>query len=681
MPPRAKSSVKRDRVSVFAEWLADQPLLTELTLTALTVLFGMQVLRALIPGMVWVFGSQMGWNAPELGLIGLLVVLIAFLSGPLGRLMGNLRLVAISAAGLALVRFVIQVWWSQPLFNLILAIIGTIFFVIFLPAYFENARRRGGRAISRYALGILGGIALDVAINGAAGTYDTIWQLQPLPLLLTLLLVIIQLLLLLGITPTKKASPPESRGDKASGISTGWSFTWLAIGPFLFLELVIFQNIPRLATLTGWPLPMTFGFTLISQLAGLAAAAWILARPRQNLWPWALVYGVLFIASVALSHQETSALVALLFIVGQVLLSSLTVMMLKSITAGTEKTDRSSVWIANGVAIAIFLALLFVYSGVIQANLPNSNAILEPVAGGIVAVCAIVASFGIRRQPQVNPKLWPVPIIALIFLLLPIGQIVAWRTPTPMTGQGYPVRIMTYDLNSGFNTKGKLDIEEIAKVIEGTNSDIVALQEVSRGSVANGRLDMLAWLSQRLRMPYVFEPTSGKFWGNAILSRYPILAFSRENLPPPDVSMPSGLLAALIDLGNGQTIKVITTEFNHTEKNADVGQSQAKAVLDFWAGTNVTVILGNLNAQPDAPEIDAFNHAGLRDAAGKENKDRAYTYMSDDTPQRLDYIWMSPDLSLSSIQVQSSKASAHFPVVAFIDRSQFPLNLPYVPAK
>ncbi len=53
MPPTAKSSVKRDRASIFAEWLANQPLLTELTLTALTVLFGMQVLRALIPGMFW----------------------------------------------------------------------------------------------------------------------------------------------------------------------------------------------------------------------------------------------------------------------------------------------------------------------------------------------------------------------------------------------------------------------------------------------------------------------------------------------------------------------------------------------------------------------------------------------------------------------------------------------------
>ncbi len=355
--------------------------------------------------------------------------------------------------------------------------------------------------------------------------------------------------------------------------------------------------------------------------------------------------------------------------------------MLMSITAGTRKTDRSSVWIANGVAIAAFLALVFVYCGVIQTKLPNSNTILEPVAGGIIAVCAIVASFSVHRPPRLNPKLWPVPLFALIFLALPLGQIVSWRTPTAMAGQGYPVRIMTYDLNSGFNTKGKLDIEEIAEVIESTNPDIVALQEVSRASVANGRLDMLAWLSQRLRMPYVFEPTSGKFWGNAILSRYPILAFSRENLPPPDASVPSGLLAALIDLGDGQTLKVITTELSHTEKNADVGQSQAKAVLDFWAGTSFTVILGNLNAQPDDPEIAAFKDAGFRDAAAKVNKDKAYTYMSDDTPQRLDYIWMSPDLSLSSIQVQSSKASAHSPVVALIDRSQFPLNLPYMPAK
>ena len=217
MPRRARTIAKRDRVSVFAEWLSTQPLLTELALTALTVLFGMQVLRVLVPGMFWTLGSRMGLGAIELGIIGFLIFLTGFLAGPLGRLAGNRRLIVITATGLGIMRLFMQVWWDEPLFNLSLAIVGTILFVIFLPACFEDARLRGGSAISHYALGLLGGLALDIAINGAFGTYDTVWQVELLPVLLTMLLVIIQLVLLMGVTPTKKTISTKRRYQNDRG--------------------------------------------------------------------------------------------------------------------------------------------------------------------------------------------------------------------------------------------------------------------------------------------------------------------------------------------------------------------------------------------------------------------------------------------------------------------------------
>ncbi|NIN36019.1 MAG: endonuclease, partial [Gammaproteobacteria bacterium] len=66
-------------------------------------------------------------------------------------------------------------------------------------------------------------------------------------------------------------------------------------------------------------------------------------------------------------------------------------------------------------------------------------------------------------------------------------------------------------------TDGYLGIEAIAQVMEKSEADIIALQEVSRGWVINGRLDMLTWLSQRLHMPYVFGSATGPLWGNAVL--------------------------------------------------------------------------------------------------------------------------------------------------------------------
>ncbi|MBM4445877.1 MAG: hypothetical protein FJ023_00760 [Chloroflexi bacterium] len=670
MPGRAKSTARKDRISIFADWLAARPLLTELTITAVTVLFGMQVLRVLVPGMFWILSDRMGWGTIELGTIGLLIFLTGFLAGPLNQLAGNRRLLVITAAGLGILRLFMQPWWGEPLFNLILAIAGTILFVIFLPTCFEYARLKGGSAISRYALGLLGGLALDVAINGTFGTYDTVWQVEPLPLLLTVLLVIIQLVLLVGVTDTIKASSTASGRTKSGKTYTARPFTWLAIGPFLFLELVVFQNIPRVATLTSWPLPIAFGLTLLAQLAGLAAAAWLLSKNWRMLWPWALGAGIILTAALAFGYQEPAALIALLFLVGQVLVSALIVMALIGITTSTGKTQRSGVWIANGIGTVLFLALMLAYYAVYDISLPYSNAALEPIAGGIVAVCAICTLIFRQQEIKVDPKLWLVPIFALILLVLPLAGAITWRAPAAVTGQGFPIRIMTYNLHNGFNTKGKLNMEEIAQVIERNNPDIVALQEVSRGWVVSGRVDMLAWLSQRLHMPYIFGPTADPFWGNAILSRYPILAYSREDLPPRDLFIKRGFIAALIDLGNGEHLKVIATHLHHLDEDVEIRQLQTLTILDFLndIGNNRTVLLGDFNAQPDYPEIITLRQASLTDVGIKMDPYLAYTFTSDNPYKRIDYIWLSPDLYTKTVEVPLSTASDHLPVVALINK-------------
>jgi endonuclease/exonuclease/phosphatase family metal-dependent hydrolase len=667
MQRKTKTMAKRGRVSVFADWLAARPLFTELTLTALTVLFGMQVLRVLVPGMFWTLNARMGWGAVELGIIGFAIFLIGgFLAGPLSRLAGNRRLIVITAAGLGIMRFFMQVWWGEPFFNLALATVGAIFFFMFLPACFEDARLRGGSAISHYALGLLGGLTLDIAINGAFGTYDTVWQVAPLPLLLTLLLVIIQLVLLIGITPTTKAIPTKPRTTKTAGFSTAQSFTWLAIGPFLFLELIVFQNIPRVAALTGWSLPIAFGLTLIGQLAGLAAAACLLSKPLRTLWPWALAAGVLLPAVLALGYQKPAALIAAMFLLGQVLLSTLIVMVLLGITTSSGKTQRSGVWVANGIGMVMLLVFILAYYAVYDISLPYKNAILEPIAGGIVAVCAICALIFRRQEIKVEPKLWLAPIFALILLALPLAGAITWREPAATNGQGFPVRIMTYNLHNGFNTKGKLNIEEIAQVIEREDPDIVAIQEVSRGWLVSGRLDMLTWLSQRLNMPYVSGPTADPFWGNAILSRYPILAHSKHELPPRDLSILRGFITALIDVGNDQQIKIINTHFHHLEGQTEIRKLQSQTILDFITGLDNTVLLGDLNAEPTDKEITMFRQINLKDATANMDPKLAYTFASDNPYQRIDYILISYDLGVWDAQVPLSTASDHLPVVAII---------------
>ncbi|HIE17536.1 MAG TPA: endonuclease [Dehalococcoidia bacterium] len=665
MQPTTKAKPRKGKMSPPAEWLAARPLLTGLGITALSVLFGMQLLRVLVPGIFWILGARMDWGAIELGAIGLLIFLTAFLAAPLGRLLGNHRLIIVSGGGLALVRLLIQFWWGEPLFNLCLAIAGTIFFIIFLPACLENSRAQGAFAISHFALGLLVGLALDTAISGAFKTYDTAWRVELLPLLVTVLLVAAQLVLLSYATVTSARLTPS---PAASGTSTWKALTWLAVGPFLFLELVVLQNIPRLAALTDWSLPLAFMLILLAQLAGLAMATYFLSKVRHNLWLWALGCGAGLIAVLAPGYQDSAELTALLLLVGQILASTLIVIILMGITASAAKRQQPTISLGNGAGMVLLLSFILAYYAVYDISLPYSNTLLEPVAGGIIATCAVAGTAILPKQVLPRLKLWTVPALSLLLLIVPLSMAITWQPPAAVAGKGFPIRIMTYNLHNGFNTDGHLNMETIARVIERSAPDIVALQEVSRGWVVSGRLDMLTWLSQRLHMPYVFAPTADPLWGNAILSRYPVMAYSRFDLPPADLFIRRGFVAALVDLGNGDKLKVIATHLHHLEGDSDIRKEQAGTIVKFLddVGHNRVVLLGDLNAEPSDPEMVLLKEAGLLDTCETMNPYLACTFPSENPRKRIDYIWISRDLVLQDIEVPFSTASDHLPVIAVI---------------
>jgi len=173
-------------------------------------------------------------------------------------------------------------------------------------------------------------------------------------------------------------------------------------------------------------------------------------------------------------------------------------------------------------------------------------------------------------------------------------------------------------------------------------------------------------------MPYVFGPTADPFWGNAILSRYPILAYSRYDLPPRDLFILRGFIVALIDLGDGQKIKVIDTHFHHLEGQTDIRQLQSGAILSYINSidNNNIVLLGDLNAEISEKEISMLYQASLMDVARKMNPELAYTFTSDNPHRRIDYIFVSYDLRnrTSDVQVPSSTASDHLPVIAVIKK-------------
>ncbi len=647
-------------------WLSAHFAFTNVAVVALTVLFGMQTFRVLLPGLNWVLGNRMGWGAEELGAVGLVVFLTAFIAIPLLRLMSGYLIIVVTAGGLGLFRFLLQIWWGEPLFNLILAMLGTSLFAIFLSTYLETARRHRVNDVPHFAIGLLLGLTLDTTLYGVFGTYDIIWQTGWLPIFITLLLVLVQWIGLGGILEGRANAAASA--STAGNISKLRSFTWLAIGPFLFLELEIFQNIAKLATSTGWILPAAYGWTVFAHLAGLGAVVFFFSQIRRSIWPWASVSGIGLIIVLILPYYQAAVLTATLLLVGQILLSILIAVIIIGVAGDSEKAAKTSILVPNGIGMILFLVLVFGYYAVYDISLPYSNTILEPVAAGIIVFCALGTSIAPQRKMPVSHRAWAFSLATLILLIFPLLALITWRTPAAGTGEVLPVRIMTYNLHNGFNTDGYLGMEAIAQVIEKSEADIVALQEVSRGWVINGRLDMLTWLSQRLHMPYVFGPATGPLWGNAIMSRYPVTEYTYHELPPRDQPLLRSFIAATVNVGNGTKLHIIATHLHHIEEDTDIRQLQAETILDFWDNTAHTVLLGDLNADPDDPEMEMLRQGGFSDAAVAAGVTPAYTSTSDNPERRIDYIWITSDLGVSSVLVPTSNASDHLPVIADIDK-------------
>jgi len=281
-------------VSTDSKQVAGYRSAAEILLPALTFLLGLQVLRVLVPGLTWLLGDR--WS------------------------------VIVTAGGLGLLRLLLQFQWPDPLINLILAMAGTVLFVLFVPIYLDVARLRGGGAVAHFALGLLTGLALDTAIHGAFATYDIAWQQTLPPILVAVLLVLTQWLFLAASSSVRQSDSTED--SPRPGVRP---LPWLAIGPFLFLQLVVFQNIPRMSALTGWQLPFCFTWILLAQLIALVVTACLLSVRWRNSWLLVTVTGAVLIAVTAVPYPQTPWLLLPTLLLGQVSLSTLMVIVIAGI--------------------------------------------------------------------------------------------------------------------------------------------------------------------------------------------------------------------------------------------------------------------------------------------------------------------------------------------------------------
>ncbi len=634
-----------------------------LALAAVATLFGVQSLRILMSTIVHVLGDRFEVSLVNLGLFAFLPFLAAFLAGVFWRVLGSRGAMIVTAGGLGVARMTEQAS-ADPVVDLGISAVGVALLMLFLPIYLGRIRGGGPAETGRMGLAILLGLAADSGIHGVVGTYDLSWQSGPGPLIFVAALLAILLVAL---------AQSAAGGSDGDGSDARWAASWplLAIGPFLFLEALLFQNQAQAAALTGWILPGAFLWVVVVNLVGLAASVLIVETGWFRLGWVALAAGGLLVA-VLVAWPAEGLVAAGALLVGHIASASLLIGILTSTGDVEGRPGLSRTTLALGVGAVLFVALSFAYYTVYQISVPYENTVVPVVAAVLIALAGVGASFRLARgRSRVSlggSAVW----LSAVVVILPFFSLGTWKSTVPRPGTGWPVRVMTYNLHMGFDTDGRLGLEALAQVMEESGADVLALQEVSRGWLVNGSADMLSWLSQRLDMSYVWNPTADPLWGNAIFSRFPIDREGTAALPRGGVPLKRGYAWARIDIGGGETLLFIGTHLHHVEEEGEVRLLQVQPLVEeierFSFGPQGAVLLGDLNAEPDSPEIERIRRTGFLDAFAELGTGEGYTFSSFDPWQRIDYIWHSPDLVASDLEIPQSTASDHLGVVVTLDR-------------
>jgi endonuclease/exonuclease/phosphatase family metal-dependent hydrolase len=275
-------------------------------------------------------------------------------------------------------------------------------------------------------------------------------------------------------------------------------------------------------------------------------------------------------------------------------------------------------------------------------------------------------------------------------MLLPLAAMPRARAsafpPAAAHSKSVELRAASYNIHAGAGTDGRFDLGRLTAAIRALDADVIGLQEVdvhwdARSRWRDLRGDLARATGMFVRFGPIYDlgpPAPGRprrRYGNAILSRYPILkAHNHEitrlstQVPDPRPELRPGLPEIVIN-ARGAHVHVYSTHLDYRD-DPEVRQMQVDDTLKILAedsrdGHPVRqILLGDFNALPDAPELVPLWRV-LTDAwTATEPTGEGMTYPASAPDRRIDYVAVSRSLDVRAVHVARTPASDHLPVVA-----------------
>ena len=178
------------------------------------------------------------------------------------------------------------------------------------------------------------------------------------------------------------------------------------------------------------------------------------------------------------------------------------------------------------------------------------------------------------------------------------------------------LRVLTYNIHHGEAMDGQFDYDRLAKVINDLAPDIVALQEVDKGTKRASGVDQAALLGKLCRMHHAFGramPYQGGQYGEAILSRFPIREITVHPLPYSVGQEPRAALEVRIEPKGLAPIRFVGTHLCHQSNETRTQQTRRLGQLFPQEGGGPVILAGDFNARPGSEPMGVLLDGGWRD--------------------------------------------------------------------
>jgi endonuclease/exonuclease/phosphatase family metal-dependent hydrolase len=591
-----------------------------------------EALRAWMPSVLFVVGGATSVRA-------ILVVLLCLATAPLaGSLTGRTTPRALWVLGtLALVlghlALLVADGGAPRLVASSAAVVGAGITIAALAAGSVDGR------LAR--VGLLAGAAAAQALHAALGTLGLGSRSGAVATLAA-----IGLVLAAGWAAARASRELSERGSDGA-------WPWLALGPSLTLLTVLVGPAGRVATATGWESGAVTATAV--GLQALVALAAMLAPPGRAVGTAAAALTMIGTAGSLAADAPAAVAAQALLAVGVGLAVGSTRVIGR--TAGPAARG-----VAAGSALPILGGLLLAYYAAYERLLPGSNRATLLVAALLVGGAAVVASRPVApstADPTRRLLLRAAALTALAAVALgALGLGDPARPPVARTADATTISVLAANVHLGFDDEGRFTAPRVGALVRELDVDVVVLNAVDRGWVVSGSHDVAAIVARASGMTLVFAPAADEVWGNAVLSRLPVVEVIVERLPRGLDPMQRSVVAVVVEQPDGGQVAVIGTHLSDRADRAETRLLQAQAVAALAARMRerglATIVAGDLNAGPEDEAFVAFAPL-LRGALPPW----AVTFPADRPRDQFDHVLVSADLGVVRARVLDERLSDH----------------------